>query len=53
MILKTATYNIHNGYDVKYDYSILAKDILAEGAARAGSIAQRTLRKVRRKVGLE
>ena len=28
-------------------------DILAEGAARAGSIAQRTLRKVRRKVGLE
>ncbi|MBQ8140812.1 MAG: endonuclease/exonuclease/phosphatase family protein [Clostridia bacterium] len=32
MKIKTATYNIHNGFDVKYDYSILAEDILNEGA---------------------
>ncbi len=32
MEIKAATYNIHNGVDVNYDYTVIARDILAEDA---------------------
>ena len=46
MTLKIATYNIANGRDVNYDYSVLAQDILTSGASIVGlqEVDQRTNR---------